>query len=432
VRITYLHQYFVPPTASGGTRSYEFARRLVARGHEVTLITSSAMLPDGWSGRRRLDGVELVIIDVPYGNNMDLRARLEAFFRFAALASLEVTRHRADLVFATSTPLTIALPAICGMVWQRSPMVFEVRDLWPDVPIAMGALSSPGARAGARGLEWLAYALASRVVALSPGMAAGIRRRGIPAERVAMIPNASDVELFGASEGEGEAVRARLGLAADQPLVLYAGTFGRVNGVDYLVRLAARVRALDPNVRFVLAGRGALRGETEALARELGVLGETVDVVDPVPKRALPGLLAASSVATSTVIDVPALHHNSANKFFDALAAGRPIVINHEGWQADLIRQRGVGLVLPPEPTDVAAAALVDFLRGGELGSSGARALGLARERFDRDMLARQLADLLEQAQTDRMARPGRRVLDLGRRLPGALARRAVALWEAA
>lgn len=411
MRITYLHQYFVPPSASGGTRSYEFARRLVARGHEVTLITSSAMLPDDWRGRVHIEGVEVVVIDVPYGNHMGARARMQAFASFAALAAREATRHRADLVFATSTPLTIALPAICGMAWQRAPMVFEVRDLWPDVPIALGALRNPVVRGAARGLEWLAYTLASRVVALSPGMAAGVQRRGVPGARIATIPNASDTAQFQRAASAGAAVRRRLGLEPDQPLVLYAGTFGQVNGVEYLVDLADRVRRLDPGVFFLLAGDGALRDATETAARRRGLLGGAVRIIDPVPKRELPGLLAACQVATSTVIDVPALHHNSANKFFDALAAGRPIVINHEGWQADLIRQRGIGLVLPPLPTDAAAAGLVGFLRGDGLAASGKRALALARERFDRELLADRLGDVLEEACQDRAARPGRRLL---------------------
>ena len=427
MRITYLHQYFVPPTGSGGTRSYENARRLVARGHQVTLITSSAMLPLDWRGGRRIDGVDVVVIDVPYGNHMDLRARAAAFIRFAALASREVTRHRADLLFATSTPLTIALPAICGMAWQRAPMVFEVRDLWPEVPIAMGALRNPVARGAARALEWIAYALASRVVALSPGMAEGVRRRGVQERRIATIPNASDLGLFQRGVAAGASVRARLGLDPSQPLVLYAGTFGRVNGVDYLVKLAEEIRRIDPDVHFLLAGGGALREDVEARARRLGLLGCTLTVMDPVPKQELPGLLAAASVATSTVIPLPALQHNSANKFFDALAAGRPIVINHEGWQADLIRERGVGLVLPPRPDPGAAAALVDFLRGDDLHTSGQRALELARERFDRDLLARQLGELLEEAEADRSGRPGRRALAAASSLPGALLRRMVA-----
>ncbi len=402
MKITYLHQYFVPPEASGGTRSYEFARRLVARGHEVTLITSSALLPPGW-GSRRLDGIDLVVIDVPYGNHMDVADRMRAFLRFAVLAAREVTRHRADLVFATSTPLTIALPALLGMAWQRAPMVFEVRDLWPDVPIALGALRNPAVRGAARALERLAYAGASRVVALSPGMADGVGR-WVPRERVATIPNASDTQLF--QGGEGSAVRARLGLSPDQPLVLYAGTLGRVNGVGYLVDLAERVARLDPDVRFLLAGHGAERAAVEDQVR-LRRLRDRVFVQDPVPKRELPDLLAAATVATSTVIDVPALHHNSANKFFDALAAGRPIVINHEGWQADLIREREVGLVLPPEPDDRAAAELVAFLRGDGIRAAGERALALARERFDRDLLAERLAEVLEGAVREREA--GRR-----------------------
>jgi glycosyltransferase involved in cell wall biosynthesis len=263
----------------------------------------------------------------------------------------------------------------------------------------MGALRDPVSRGLARTLEWLAYRLSARVVALSPGMAAGVQRRGVAEDRVVTIPNASAVHLFQEGSRGGAAVRARLGLDDAQPLVVYTGTFGRVNGVDYLVELASHLANSDPDVRFLLVGGGALRGEVEGLARARGLLGRTVYVERPIPKVELPELLAAATVATSTVVDVPALHHNSANKFFDTLAAGRPIVINHRGWQADLIEGEGVGLVLPPTPDAAAARRLVDYLRDRDgLAASGARALELARERFDVDLLADRLAGVLETA----------------------------------
>ena len=188
MRIIYLHQYFTPPDRPGGTRSYEMARRLAAKGHGVTMITSSANLDetwapsDGWHARE-LEGIRLEIVRVPYDNAMSFASRIRAFFRFAAAASRRVLKVKGDVVFATSTPLTIILPALTAKLFLRIPLVFEVRDLWPDLPIAVGALRDPLARTAARWLEWAAYHASAHIVALSPGMARGVMRRGIPASR---------------------------------------------------------------------------------------------------------------------------------------------------------------------------------------------------------------------------------------------------------
>ena len=144
MRITYLHQYFNTPDMSGGTRSYEMARRLVARGHEVNMVTS-------WrtdDGRKKPfetveDGIRVQWLPVPYSNAMSYAQRLVAFGRFVVASTRRAAALPSDIVFATSTPLTIALPAVYAARRQRVPMVFEVRDLWPELPIAMGALRNP-------------------------------------------------------------------------------------------------------------------------------------------------------------------------------------------------------------------------------------------------------------------------------------------------
>lgn len=217
MKILYLHQYFVPPDAAGGTRSYELARRLVARGHDVTLVTSSAHM-QGSARHRTLDGIEVVVLPVDYDNAMSNGERIRAFVEFAGRAAFEAARHPTDVVFATSTPLTIAIPGLAARFLTSAPLVFEVRDLWPEIPIAMGSLRNPLARAAARGLEWLAYHGSCEVVALSPGMADGVAKVGIPRERITVIPNGCDVEKFNVDAGAARAfVRGLLPeLAPDQ------------------------------------------------------------------------------------------------------------------------------------------------------------------------------------------------------------------------
>lgn len=404
MRILYLHQYFATPQSSGGTRSYEFAKRLIAKGHEVHFITSPGYLPDQYKQVSKtttveFDGIPVTIIPVPYGNKMSFSRRIRAFISFACRASIEAMKHKPDVIFATSTPLTIAIPGIFAKLWRRRPMVFEVRDLWPEVPVAIGALKNPVVRWGASLLEWLAYHSSRHIVALSPGMAQGVQRRGVSADRVSVIPNISNLAAFDVPPQRGEAIRARLGIGEDTPLVVYTGTLGFINGVSYMAELAHAMLDIDPDVRFLVVGDGIEREKVVARAGALGVTGKNLTFWEPVRKEQLPEILAAATVASSWVIDMRVLWHNSANKFFDAMAAGKPFVINHLGWQADLLHESGAGIALPPVDYEEAARLLAAFVRDPErLARAAAAARELACERFSADSLAEQLEEVFVKA----------------------------------
>lgn len=396
MRVLYLHQYFNTPEMSGGTRSYEMARRLVEMGHEVHLVTSRRSGGDakGWS-RTREAGIEVHWLDVPYSNRMSYGQRMRAFARFAAAAGPYAARLPCDVVFATSTPLTIALPGVWAARRRGVPMVFEVRDLWPELPIAMGALRNPVLRASARALERFAYRNAAQIVALSPGMKDGVVRAGYPPERVHMIPNSCDTALFRDVEGGAEPFYARFPHLRGKRVVMYAGTLGIMNGVDYLVRVAAELR--DPSVHAVIVGDGHERAAVEALARSLGVLDRSVTLAGRMPKAEMPHVLAAADVLTSLFVDLPEMWHNSANKFFDALASGTPVAINYGGWQAELLETHPAGLRLPPGDPAAAAQQLTAFLDAPDrIAAAQAEATRLATTEFDRDRLARELAAVLE------------------------------------
>lgn len=406
MRIAYLYQYFNTPDMPGGSRAYEAATRLAERGHEVHVVTSvrESGANRGWYVTQER-GVNVHWYPVPYANDMNLLQRMRAFAAFAVRAIPRAISLRPELVFATSTPLTIAVPGIAASRWHRVPLVFEVRDLWPAVPIAMGALRNPLARGPALALEWLAYHASSRVVALSPGMAQGVVDRGYPRERVTVIPNGCDLDRFEPSPAAAAAFRSAHPELGDGPIVLYAGTLGKANGVDYLVRLAAAIRDRAPSARFVVIGQGAEEANVRAVANESGVLDREFFMYPRMPKRDVAAAFAAASLVTSVFIDLPELEVNSANKFFDGLAAARPVAVNHGGWQADLLSEHDAGFRLARDVTSAAedlARWLEDPVR---LERAGRAARRLAEDRFARDRLADQLERVLLDAHASRSNR---------------------------
>jgi len=391
MRVVYLHQYFRTPEMAGSTRSYEFARRLVESGHEVHMLTCDTDAPTGartppWRVTVE-DGITVHWAAVPYQNSMPYRRRLRAFGSYALLAAQRARSIEQDVLFASSSPLTIAMPAVYAARRRDVPMVFEVRDLWPETPIALGALRSPISRRAAWRLERWAYHHSDHVIALSPQMADSIRRR-FPSVPVTVVPNGSDRGLFADADRAGAALRSATPWLGDRPLILYAGTLGKVNGVRYLVRMAAALAHEHPDIRVAIVGRGAEEAQVRQLADTMGVLDRSLFMLDQVPKSAVVGLFGACDLAVSTVIDEPALHPNSANKVFDAWSAARPVAINHGGWLADIIGRTGCGLVLPATDPRAAAEMVASFIhdpRRTEIAREAAARL--ARDEFDRDIL---------------------------------------------
>ncbi len=399
MKIIYLHQYFKTPSMNGGTYSYEITRQLVAQGHQVQMVTADCSGRGGGWYRTEEAGIRVHWLPLPYSNQMSYRRRIRAFFRFAWEAARKAATLPGDVVYASSSPLTIALPGVYVSRRKKIPMVFEVADLWPEMPIAVGALTSRPAIAAARRLERWAYHNAQHIVAFSPGMKDGIVATGCPAEKVTVIPNGCDLKLFGVDHRAGREFRSRHAWLGQRPLVVYAGTMGIINGVDYLARLAAAVRTRDPQVRFLVVGTGREEPKVRRVAKQLGVLDENFFIHPPIPKTEMPPILSAADIATSVFEDVKQMWNNSASKVFDALAAGRPIAINHQGWWADLIRQYDCGLVLDPHHLESAAEKMVAAIRDGDwLARAGAAARRLGQQRFDRVKLSQQWQSVLLEA----------------------------------
>jgi glycosyltransferase involved in cell wall biosynthesis len=398
VRILYLHQFFVTREGSGGTRSYEFARHLVRAGHEVVMVTAGSGSP------YTVDGITVRPVRGGYGDyvkatSMAYPKRIASFLRFAVGATATVLREQApDVVLATSPPLTMAFPAIAASRRHRAPLVFEVRDLWPEAPIQMGALSNPLAQRLARALEHAVYREAAQVVALSPGIREGVIAAGVSTGDVTLIPNASDLDLFSPSV-DPEGLRERLGLNG-RFVCSYFGTMGEANDLSQVVEAAAVLAADgDDSVAFVLQGDGKRRPALEAEVQRRGLRNV---LLLPAGDKASAARLAAASDACMTIFkDVPILSTNSPNKLFDTFAAGRPAVVNTPGWQRDLVERHEAGVFARPgDPADLAAQVL--RLRDDpEMAAAyGRNARRLAEGEFDRHLLGERLRAVLEDVAT--------------------------------
>lgn len=386
---------------SGGTRSYEMARRFVRAGHEVHIISSyrdnDHFCGSWWT--EMVEGIHVHWLAVPYSNKLSYGKRIKAFVHFAWAAARKAYKVGGEVIFATSTPLTIALPGIYASRRLNVPMVFEVRDLWPELPIAVGAIKNPLLIKLTKLLERFAYRHSSHIVALSPGMAAGVRATGYPADKISVIPNGADIELFHVDPDAGDTTFfVEQPDLATGPLVVYAGTLGVINGVGYLVDLASEMQRIDSTVRFLIVGDGKEAESIKQKAFDVGVLGDNLWMLPPVAKNEMPALLSASTVATSLFVDLPEMWNNSANKFFDALAAGKPVMINYRGWQARLLEESGAGIVVPPDCPEKAATLLHGLLCDEQrIEDAQTAARQLAETRFNRDALAAQLLALLKQ-----------------------------------
>src|SRR5690554_860937 len=384
---------------SGGTRSYEMARRMVAAGHEVHMVTSIRNNDSNQKSWLSTDeaGINVHWYPVPYSNHMSFLQRIKAFFAFAFAARQKAASLQGDVVFATSTPLTIALPAVFTARKLKVPMVFEVRDLWPEMPIAMGALKNPLLQWAAKKLEQWAYKNSAAVVALSPGMKEGVVKTGYPASQVAVIPNSSDNLEFQHNPEAAQQFRAERPWLGSKPLIVYTGTFGKVNGVGYMVKLAKELNRLNSDVKVLLVGDGAEKEQVTLDAKAAGVFEKNLFIEPSIPKKDIPALLSAATMASALFIDLPEMRPNSANKFFDALASGTPVLLNYGGWMHELVAIRACGIAMWRQSIDAVAQELDSKMHDADwLSKAGQAARELAEQEFDRDVLANQLIATLD------------------------------------
>ena len=407
MKVLYFHQYFKTPRGAGGTRSYEMAQRLILAGHEVTMVCGSGshsadtgVTGDFIHGRREgvVDGIYVIELELPYSNRHSFLRRTATFLRFALKSVWIALRRDYDVVFATTTPLTAGIPGIFAKWLRRKPFVFEVRDLWPELPKAMGVITNPLVLWAMGLLEWISYRSADRLIGLSPGIVEGIAARGIPHSRITLIPNGCDIEFL---QNNVDPWRPDE-VAPDDLLAVFTGAHGLANGLDAVLDAAAELKRRNrTDIKLLLIGDGMKKPALQQRAAQEGL--DNVIFHDPVPKQHLKGLLASADIGMQILANVPAFYYGtSPNKFFDYIATGLPVLNNYPGWLAGLIQDNDCGFAVPPDNPAAFADALETAADNRErLQEMGENASALAKREFDRDLLGERFVGWLGKENDD-------------------------------
>ncbi len=401
-RILYLHQHFSTPAGATATRSHALALALAARGHAVTLACGQyAGAITGLQGPFRLGRREgqlgplrLVEYAIPCGNAQPLRARAGAFLRYAARAAALACTQPWDLVVASSTPLTVALPALLARRLRGTPFVFEIRDPWPELPRAMG-VGNPALWWGMDRLADAACRGAAAVVALSEGMAATAVAHGAAPGRVALVPNGCDLALFGPQVAPWRPEVAR----PWEVLAVYAGAHGQANGLDQVLDAAGWLhRQGEHRVRLLLVGEGSEKPRLMARAAAEGLAN--LSFLDPLPKPRLAALLAGCQIGLHCLAPQPAFaEYTAPNKLMDCLAAGLPVVTNVPGHAARVVNEGPCGVAVPAADPAALGAALAGLAgHATRRQAMGQAARQQAVRRWDRRLLAARFCTVVEAA----------------------------------
>lgn len=393
MHVIYFHQHFSTPKGRGSIRSYEMAQGLLRHGHNVTIVCGSrnggvtGLSSDFINGKREgiVDGINIIEFNLAYSNSDGLAKRAFTFLKFALRSIVIALSREYDIIFATTTPLTAGIPGILARWLRGKKFVFEVRDLWPELPKEMGVIKNPVILAAMGALEWCSYRSAQRCIGLSPGIVNGIQKRGVVKKNICLVPNGCDLDLFDNASKKHKPTDIPEG----NLLAIFAGTHGVANGLEAILDAALVLKNKGRNdITFLLIGDGKLKPALKERAEEQGL--NNVIFMDPVNKDEIASLIKTADIGLQVLSNIPAFYYGtSPNKFFDYISAGIPVLNNYPGWLADMINENNCGYSVEPENPTAFAAALEHAADNRELlPLMGEQSYKLANQKFKRQSLA--------------------------------------------
>jgi glycosyltransferase involved in cell wall biosynthesis len=390
MRIIYIHQYFKTPEEGGAVRSYYLAKGLVDAGHDVELITTANISN---YDQRWIDGIKVHYLPVKYDQKFSYLKRIWAFLDFVKKSKLLVKKlKRPDLLYITSTPLTIGLIGLWAKEKLAIPYIFEVRDLWPKAPIEVGAIRNPLLIKYLQHLEAKIYKNAISLVALSPGIANHLRTIS-PQCTLHLIPNFSDLEQFQPLP-KSDLLLEKYDLKKTFTIA-YTGALGKVNAVAELIDLAELAFLQKKNWQFLIMGEGSHREYLEQITQEKGL--DNVIFIPFGNKASVNEVFSLADLAWISFAHYPVLKTNSPNKFFDAIAAGKPVIINHKGWVYDLMKANHLGISCLPSKLYKTFVQLEELAENpGQIQDMARNSRRLAESYFSKEIAVARLIHVLD------------------------------------
>jgi len=362
MHILLIHQAFVLPGEPGGTRHFELGRHLVDNENLFTVVTSSKSYLTGKSTNSSQEGLQEETVEGIRILRAYTYPALHRGFIWRVLSFLSfmissiwsgLTCGPVDLVMGTSPPIFQAFSAWLVSALRRRPLLLEIRDLWPEFAIDMGILKNPILIAASKWLEKFLYARASHLLVNSPAYRDYLIDKGIPIEKITLIPNGVDPAMFD-PKNDGTEIRTRWELD-NKFVVTYAGALGIANDIPTILGAASHFKEQN-DICFLLVGDGMKRSEMEEMATDMGL--ENVLFTGTVPKNEMIQVLAASNVCVATLQDIPMFRTTYPNKVFDYMAAGRPTILGIDGVIREVVEQADGGIFVQPGDSKALADAV--------------------------------------------------------------------------
>lgn len=401
MHILFLTHYFQPETNAPANRVLELGREWVRLGHRVTVVTSAPNHPTGKLHpgyknrllfRETIDGIEVIRLWTFLAANEGFLLRTANYVSFMLSAALQSVRlPRPDVVVSTSPQFFCGLSGYLVSRFKRRPWTLEIRDLWPESIVVVGAMKNKTAIAVLESIERFAYRKADRVITVTDSFVDHVAKRGAARDKIGVIKNGVDLATF-TGDADATAFRAEHGLTGKY-VAAYVGTHGMAHQLETILDAAALTRD-DPRIAYLMVGGGAERARLVAERDKRGLAN--VVMLDQQPRTAMPVIWGASDVSLVLLRNSPLFETVLPSKMFEAMGMRRPMILGVRGEALALLNEARAGIGIEPGNAGELAAAVrrlaADPAFADTLGQSGRT---FVEANFDRKVLARRYIDIL-------------------------------------
>ncbi len=403
LNILLIHQYFLEDGDGGGSRWNEMTRLWTEKGHQITVLAGMVHYNTGrktarYRGKfvhtdKRDEQLTVIRSHVSEAYNVSFAGRLWAYFSFvfsSLYAGFFKTKGKFDVIIVTSPPLFVGISGYILSLLRRTPLVFEIRDLWPESAIDTGVLKNRWIIRMAYAFEAFIYRKARLINVLTPAFRDTlIQEKQVPEEKIVMIPNAAD---FAISEEllhtfDVDAFRRENDLEK-RFVITYVGAHGVANHLIQAVQTAEILHSKYPEVLFLMIGEGMEKAMLKKEVEKRGV-GNAVRFIDAVPKKEVFKYILASDAGTSILKKVDTFKTVYSNKTFDYMSCKKPIFMLIDGVSRELVENARCGVYVEPENPQLFAKIIENYLSQPlSLQNMGDNGYTYAHVHFDRQALA--------------------------------------------
>ena len=396
MRILFLTHYFAPEGNAPASRVHEMAKRWVAAGHEVQVITCAPNVPtgvvyEGYANRLKqiefIDGIRVTRVwTYIAANRGKLRRSLNylSFLLSATLAGLLVKRP--DVLIATSPQFFCGWTGVFVSKLRRLPFVLEIRDIWPASIVAVGAMKGGALLRCMRYAERKMYRSADHIVTVGEGYKYELLTRSVPQEKISVIMNGVDRDIF-RPDASGDGLREKLGLNGEF-VCSYVGTVGMASGLAVVLRAGRLLQEEGrDDIRFLIVGDGAIRSELQAEACRMGLTN--VLFSGQQRKEQIPRYLSITDVCLVHLRNSELFQSVMPSKIFEAAGMAKPVIVGVRGFAERFVLKANAGVAIEPENERELVEAVLSLAdhpaRGPLYGDAGYR---YVTARYTRDKLA--------------------------------------------